>query len=109
MPYAMRLRALAELRAVTNHLILRHGYRTKLPKPTFAELGRDGITVDRLLAALYADSWHTDKTKGHPVPDTYNVTSEDRKSVVKGKSVSAVVDLGGRRIIKKKKTQKQTA
>src|SRR3546814_16170612 len=30
----------------------------------------------------------------------------DRKSVVKGKSVSVRVDLGGRRIIKKKKEQK---
>src|SRR3546814_16365147 len=30
----------------------------------------------------------------------------DRKSVVSGKSVSVSVDLGGRRIIKKKKTQK---
>src|SRR3546814_19738388 len=29
----------------------------------------------------------------------------DRKSVVEGKSVSVRVDLGGRRIIKKKKTQ----
>src|SRR3546814_11655045 len=31
----------------------------------------------------------------------------DRKSVVEGKSVSVRVDLGGRRIIKKKKTQKK--
>src|SRR3546814_20729035 len=31
----------------------------------------------------------------------------DRKSVVSGKSVSVRVDLGGRRIIKKKKKQKQ--
>src|SRR3546814_18907594 len=30
---------------------------------------------------------------------------EDRKSVVKGKSVSVRVDLGGRRILKKKKHQ----
>src|SRR3546814_20220928 len=30
---------------------------------------------------------------------------EDRKSVVKGKSVSVSVDLGGRRIIKKKKNK----
>src|SRR3546814_12805305 len=33
---------------------------------------------------------------------------EDRKSVVSGKSVSVRVDLGGRRIIKKKKSRKQT-
>src|SRR3546814_19181875 len=32
----------------------------------------------------------------------------DRKSVVSGKSVSVRVDLGGRRIIKKKKTQQTT-
>src|SRR3546814_18860189 len=32
---------------------------------------------------------------------------EDRKSVVSGTSVSVSVDLGGGRIIKKKKTQKQ--
>src|SRR3546814_15863004 len=31
----------------------------------------------------------------------------DRKSVVEGKRVSVRVDLGGRRIIKKKKTQKK--
>src|SRR3546814_17960046 len=31
---------------------------------------------------------------------------QDRKSVVKGKSVSVRVDLGGRRIIKKKKQEK---
>src|SRR3546814_14006403 len=34
------------------------------------------------------------------------VTLEDRKSVVSGKSVSVRVDLGGRRIIKKKKQTK---
>src|SRR3546814_20197580 len=32
---------------------------------------------------------------------------QDRKSVVYGKSVSVRVDLGGRRIIKKKKTKRQ--
>src|SRR3546814_13923142 len=31
------------------------------------------------------------------------VTSQDRKSVVSGKSVSVRVDLGGRRLLKKKK------
>src|SRR3546814_12919874 len=34
---------------------------------------------------------------------------EDRKSVVSGKSVSVRVDLGGRRIIKKKKTERRNA
>src|SRR3546814_13005039 len=37
----------------------------------------------------------------------YQVGCGDRKSVVSGKSVSVRVDLGGRRIIKKKKKQKQ--
>src|SRR3546814_19862471 len=36
-------------------------------------------------------------------------THSDRKSVVSGKSVSVRVDLGGRRIIKKKKRSKQQA
>src|SRR3546814_16901997 len=35
-------------------------------------------------------------------------TWQDRKSVVSGKSVSVRVDLGGRRIIKTKNTNKQT-
>src|SRR3546814_18659372 len=34
-------------------------------------------------------------------------TSSDRKSVVEGKSVSVSVDIGGRRIMKKKKNQRQ--
>src|SRR3546814_20886845 len=37
---------------------------------------------------------------------THSHPSGDRKSVVWGKSVSVRVDLGGRRIIKKKKQQK---
>src|SRR3546814_16947653 len=36
------------------------------------------------------------------------VDYEDRKSVVSGKSVSVSVDLGGRRIIKKKNKKKKT-
>src|SRR3546814_15422334 len=35
-----------------------------------------------------------------------HATKQDRKSVVSGKSVSVRVDLGGRRIIKKKKVTK---
>src|SRR3546814_13275570 len=53
--------------------------------------------VDRILAAF------------HNRPPVFNLghgigqyTPLDRKSVVKGKSVSARVDLGGRRLIKKK-------
>src|SRR3546814_17047653 len=36
--------------------------------------------------------------------DDIEIVVEDRKSVVEGKSVSVRVDLGGRRILKKKKT-----
>src|SRR3546814_16205226 len=42
-----------------------------------------------------------------PVPSSWKPRSEtDRKSVVEGTSVSVRVDLGGRRIIKKKKKTK---
>src|SRR3546814_18098234 len=40
------------------------------------------------------------------VSRTMNSRPADRKSVVKGKSVSERVDLGGGRVIKKKKTNK---
>src|SRR3546814_16738542 len=40
--------------------------------------------------------------------DGYKQQSGDRKSVVEGKSVSVRVDLGGRRIIKKKKNKANT-
>src|SRR3546814_14553826 len=36
-----------------------------------------------------------------------SIDARDRKSVVQGKSVSVRVDLGGRRIIKKKKNQRK--
>src|SRR3546814_15945189 len=42
------------------------------------------------------------KIKDHPGYSPSIVSYEDRKSVVSGKSVSVRVDLGGRRIIKKK-------
>src|SRR3546814_18488845 len=47
---------------------------------------------------------HRHRSRGHLIalPDRLVVIAEDRKSVVKGKSVSVRVDLGGRRIIKKK-------
>src|SRR3546814_8566353 len=54
----------------------------------------------------------------HPVPDpalcpaaeapVHILPVADRKSVVSGKSVSVRVDLGGRRIIKKKNNQQNT-
>src|SRR3546814_16307529 len=47
---------------------------------------------------------HHDRWTGHRTGDTGVVARRggDRKSVVEGKSVSVRVDLGGRRIIKKK-------
>src|SRR3546814_13129405 len=65
-----------------------------------------GIT-ERMLARIVADikSWHgMGLDFGHV---GINVPSPDRKSVVEGKSVSVRVDLGGRRIIKKKKKKRQ--
>src|SRR3546814_12040967 len=52
-----------------------------------------------VLSQLYA------QTKGG-ILDIFNTFSGDRKSVVKGKSVSVSVDLGGRRLIHKNITQK---
>src|SRR3546814_12621090 len=44
---------------------------------------------------------------GRMAYDDYKLERLDRKSVVLGKSVSVRVDLGGRRIIKKKKNKKK--
>src|SRR3546814_14320137 len=44
----------------------------------------------------------------HETELEYTPTNADRKSVVEGKSVSVRVDLGGRRIIKKKKNNQST-
>src|SRR3546814_21134058 len=53
--------------------------------------------------------WVPDTYHGAPTPITLFIgTAPDRKSVVSGKSVSVRVDLGGRRIIKKKKTRNNT-
>src|SRR3546814_12715296 len=43
-----------------------------------------------------------DRDRGRVKPRFQPATQQDRKSVVEGKSVSVRVDLGGRRIIKKK-------
>src|SRR6056297_4282310 len=45
------------------------------------------------------------KAKSETAGVAQKLIARDRKSVVQGKSVSARVDLGGRRIIKKKKKQ----
>src|SRR3546814_11271709 len=45
--------------------------------------------------------------RADPKANVFTAVAEDRKSGVKGKSVSVSVDLGGRRIINKKKKQQQ--
>src|SRR3546814_17391215 len=66
-------------------------HRSALPqwRPVIAAANLGAMTEAEFLAALRTLPLH------------------DRKSVVKGKSVSARVDLGGRRIIKKTKTNTQ--
>src|SRR3546814_14156679 len=51
----------------------------------------------------------TSTTLSGVISGTGALTKQDRKSVVKGKSVSVSVDRGGRRIIKKKNTSKGVA
>src|SRR3546814_11775153 len=46
------------------------------------------------------------KARASPATSSDLPTSEDRKSVVSGKRVSVRVDLGGRRILQKKKHKK---
>src|SRR3546814_17012144 len=51
----------------------------------------------------YGEGKHRIGQQGDP-GDRQSAVPQDRKSVVQGKSVSVRVDLGGRRIIKKKNT-----
>src|SRR3546814_18279281 len=73
--------------------------------------GVDKAGVSRALASLGRRGLVSSAT---PATDARRVAVSltrkgDRKSVVEGKSVSVRVDLGGRRIIKKKKKTKKTA
>src|SRR3546814_20678537 len=57
------------------------------------------------LAKLYVILTHDEIDERLPAPHVVEIGPlQDRKSVVSGKSVSVRVDLGGRRIIKKKQT-----
>src|SRR3546814_17051545 len=63
------------------------------------------IAIDKENTTIVDGAGETDQIKGRVEQISAQVestTSEDRKSVVWGKSVSVRVDLGGRRIIKKK-------
>src|SRR3546814_18273580 len=71
-----------------------------------------GRAADPWLANACRLAWRA-KLQLHLMLDLFNqarekAEGEDRKSDVEGKSGSVRVDLGGRRIIKKKKTQKIT-
>src|SRR3546814_18767279 len=70
------------------------------PAPTWATERTHATTA---LVAAPRSLMHAAATTDLPVDD---LATADRKSVVEGKSVSVCVDLGGRRIIKKKQKQK---
>src|SRR3546814_9965006 len=68
---------------------------------TLVDIGRDAVL-------LIAEAYFRDKAVPYHLDLAtleLNLERIDRKSVVQGKSVSVRVDLGGRRIIKKKTTQ----
>src|SRR3546814_11837412 len=54
-----------------------------------------------------AEAWHPAMERSKRLAEEVAMRLTDRKSVVQGKSVSVRVDLGGRRIIKKKKIRKE--
>src|SRR3546814_11495302 len=60
-------------------------------------------TLSDHMAAHVLECLHESPSIGRIVILSPTPVAEDRKSVVEGKSVSVRVDLGGRRIIKKKK------
>src|SRR3546814_20208978 len=76
-------------------------YQFDIDTPKVAELWRRGSVISSWLLDLTAAA-----LEDNPTLDGLAGRVSDRKSVVSGKSVSVRVDLGGRRIIKKKK-QKQ--
>src|SRR3546814_11759519 len=81
----------SELRAdaiACAHRLIAHGVKPEDRVALVAETGADFAQL--FFGIVYAGGW--------PVP-------LDRKSVVSGTSVSVRVDLGGRRIIKKKKNE----
>src|SRR3546814_17783180 len=71
----------------------------KYPVQTCALYGQVGIAAHQPGHLLVAPGGGLDGPFGNVQPGQ----DQDRKSVEKGKSVSVRVDLGGRRIIKKKK------
>src|SRR3546814_13085803 len=78
------------------------GVATAIPTAQGANGAR--ATVRRMFRRTMPDSVSGESIR----PLTSDAMPKDRKSVVEGKSVSVRVDLGGRRIIKKKKKQEQS-
>src|SRR3546814_12553578 len=62
-----------------------------------------GVNKEELVGKKHNESFYIVTAKA----EEGNGLIRDRKSVVEGKSVSVRVDLGGRRIIKKKKTKRR--
>src|SRR3546814_18073546 len=70
-------------------------HREPHPVPTSSE---DHVNIVRA-----GEAFNTNRASTDPVAPPSTSRNGDRKSVVEGKSVSVRVDIGGRRIIKKKK------
>src|SRR3546814_15543734 len=71
----------------------------RVPRPPTCGFHREGAPPPRIPDRLRP------RASAFPDPRYRHADYGDRKSVVSGKSVSVRVDLGGRRIIKKKKVQ----
>src|SRR3546814_20883065 len=76
---------------------------------SYQDIAADRYTQEMAEAVRRLQADHGIKADGVVGADTLQVlnTGADRKGVVSGKSVSVRVDLGGRRIIKKKKTKRK--
>src|SRR3546814_15020950 len=101
--------------------IERHEELASLAKRRMESLGYDNVTIihgdgtkglpasapfDAIIAAASGPDVPKELTRQLTIGGRLVMPVGDRKSVVEGKSVSVRVDLGGRRIIKKKKQKK---
>src|SRR3546814_13772320 len=78
--------------------VKRHTRETRIE----AEIGLDGTGVYDVKTGIGFLDHMLEQLSRHSLIDLRLRAAGDRKSVVSGKSVSVRVDLGGRRIIKKK-------
>src|SRR3546814_19593185 len=94
----------------SSDLLTREGERVRMVCFSFgAVIGSvaSGLLGDRVSSFTGVGAAGFGK-RGRVTEDMIRITPDDRKSGVSGKRVSVRVDLGGRRIIKKKKTPKKT-